>query len=350
MLDIILEKTAEYLAVPSVVGHEKYFMDYLYRDFKAIGLHAYKNNGLLEISGEEPRSDIICAHLDRHGLICLGDSEFVYAAQFIKEIKYGENNQSSRKQVESIAKRFEGEKVYAYYPETAENLGEGVIEACYPHMRNSDALFFVSGIGYLEQNIPLAYARQARMEGNYFKGQLDNVISLAVVYALFKAGYQGTALLTCEEEIGKSWIHLANYLDGMDIETNELYVLDTSPYTIDAVIDQGPVIFRNRDKSEIFNKAMVARLKSRCEKLGLPYRIKDEDLMRSGKEIEDLGSTELGRLIQETKGKWSGATVQIPTLMYHTSNETTTMQAIENYFTFLKDALIDNVEEVHGKN
>ncbi len=328
--------------MPSVVGYEQLFMNFLYNDFKKIGLSVFKSDGVLEIHGDAPKEAIICAHIDRHGLISLGGDEYVYAAQYIKEIKYGENNRSSQKQVESIAKRFEGEGVYAYHPDTGEVLAEGVIEACYPHMKDNDALFDVEGIAQLEQNIPLAYSRQSSFENGLFKGQIDNVISIAVVYALFKAGYQGMALLACEEEIGKSWIHIAEYLDGMHIETDRLIVLDTSPYDDQAFIEEGPVIFRNRDKSAVFNKDIVDQLKARCEALGSAFQVKDEVLLASGKEIEDLGSTELGRMVQGTEGKWSGATVQIPTLMYHTSNETTSVRAVENYYGFLRNILIED--------
>lgn len=317
-------------------------MDVLYEDFKALGLAAYKYEGVLEVHGDDPQSNTVCAHIDRHGLICLGDDEYVYAAQYMREIKYGENNLSSRQQVEAIARRFEGERVYAYHPETGAHLAEGVILACFPSRRNDDALFDVEGMPRLEQNIPLAYARQARMEDGLFKGQLDNVISLAVIYELFKNGYQGTALLTCEEEIGKSWLHIAGYLDGSHIETDRLIVIDTSPYQKQETIERGPVVFRNRDKSEVFNPALVSVLKGRCAALDMPYTVKDEMLLEEGKAIEELGSTELGRLIQGTQGRWSGATVQIPTLMYHTSNETTTAQAIENYYNFLHNILIED--------
>ncbi len=342
MIDTIIEKTVQYLAVPSVVGHESFFMEFLYKDFKSLGLSAFKHEGVLEIYGTANSENIICAHIDRHGLISLGDDEYVYAAQYIKEIKYGENNQSSRKIMESIAKRFESEKIYAYHPDTGKVLANGIIEACYPNMRNDDALFYVEGIAQLEQNIPLAYSRQASYERGILKGQIDNVISIAVIYALFKAGYQGTALLTCEEEIGKSWVHIARHLEGMHIETDRLIVLDTSPFNEQGIIEKGPVIFRNRDKNEIFNKDFVDTLKARCEKTNTPYMIKDEILLAEGKEIEDLGSTELGKLVQNTDEQWNGATVQIPTLMYHTSNETTTTKAIENFYGFLNNILIED--------
>jgi putative aminopeptidase FrvX len=329
VLDTIIQKTSEYLSMPCVVGHEQFFMDFLKGDLKNLGLSVYETDGILEVHGNAPRNAIICAHIDRHGLISLGDDEYVYAAQYMREIKYGENNKSSREQLESIAKRFEGEKIYAYHPESGEVLSE-------------DALFYVEGLGVLEQNIPLAYARQASFENGLLKGQIDNVISIAVIYALFKAGYQGTVLLTCEEEIGKSWIHIASYLDKSRIETQNLIILDTSPYSDQSIIDAGTVILRNRDKSEMFNASLVRLLKDRCDDLKMPVQIKDEYLLAQGKDIGDLGSTELGRLIEGTNGTWSGATVQIPTLMYHTSNETTSTKAIENYYLFLRNILIED--------
>lgn len=305
-----------------------------------MGLSVFKYDGVLEVHGNDRKSAMICAHLDRHGLISLGDEEYVYAAQYMREIKYGENNKSSRAEVQSIAKRFEGEEIYAYHPDSGEILGHGIIQACYPNARNDDAMFYIEGFKRLEQNIPLAYARQAQFDDGQLSGQIDNVLSLALVHALFKSGYQGTALLTCEEEIGKSWIHIAQYLYGSRAYSNSLIVLDTSPYIEEDVIEQGPVILRNRDKSEIFNTELAQILKERCDELEIPHQFKDEMLLGKGKTIAQLGSTELGRLVQGSKGLWSGATIQIPTLMYHTSNETTTQTAIENYFNILHNILI----------
>ncbi len=342
LLQKIADKTSEFLAVPAVVGYEQFFIQYLYDQFSQLGLEVTRHHSLLEISGKNPAENIVCAHIDRHGLISLGDDEYVYAAQYMKEVKYGENNLSSRKQVEAIAKRFEGEKVYAYHPDSGEILAEGTIEACYPSMLNHDALFYVQDIPQLEQNIPLAYSRQASFDGRYLRGQIDNTISVAVVYALYEAGYQGTAYLTCEEEIGKSWLHIAHNLEGMRIDTQKLIIIDTSPYTSQSVIDNGQVIFRNRDKSAVFNPEFVDKLKSRCKSLDLPYQTKDEILLAEGLSVDDLGSTELGRLVQGSNGKWNGATVQIPTMMYHTSNETTTAKAIENYYAFLQNILIED--------
>jgi putative aminopeptidase FrvX len=163
-----------------------------------------------------------------------------------------------------------------------------------------------------------------------------------VIYALYKNGYQGTTLFSCEEEIGKSWVHLAAHLKASRMENKALLVIDTSPFTDAAPIDQGMIVLRNRDMSAKFNPALVGALKTRCSVLEIPYQVKDEVLLAKGKSVSQLGSTELGRLIQNTKKKWSGATVQVPTMMYHTSNETTSRAAIRNYYRFLKNILIDD--------
>lgn len=337
----VIDATIKYLSVPCVVGHEDSFLQYLKEDFETMGLVAVRHEGLLEVHGKKPRSAILCAHIDRHGLISIGHGEYVYAAQYIKEIKYGQNNRASQKEIANITKRFEGERVYAYDPQNGKKLGAGIIKACDPFRLKGDALFEVEGLGDIPLGIPLAYARTARTENGSFKGQLDNALSLGVIRTLFEDGFQGTALLTCEEEIGKSWTHLAAWLVENNIETKKLIVIDTSPFMENDPIDKGMVIFRNRDMSENFNPEVVTALRKRAETLGLPYLVKDEILLAKGKSIEQLGSTELGRLVQGAKGLWSGATIQVPTIMYHTSNETTSVLAIRNYYALLHNVLME---------
>ncbi len=341
-IEMVIAKTMEYLGVPSVVGHEQFFVNYLKKDFEAIGLTASKHDGILEIHGAKPHSAVLCAHIDRHGLISLGKGEYAYAAQYIREIKYGEPNRASRRELENLGKRFAGESVYAYDPHTGERLGEGIIEVCHPLMMMGEALFFIQGMKATKHDIPVAYARTAREQDGYLKGQIDNALSIGVIYALYKNGYQGTTLLSCEEEIGKSWVHLAAHLKASKMENKTLLVIDTSPFVDAAPIDQGMIVLRNRDMSAKFNPALVGALKTRCSVLEIPYQVKDEVLLAKGKSVSQLGSTELGRLIQNTKKKWSGATVQVPTMMYHTSNETTSRLAIRNYYRFLKNILIDD--------
>ncbi len=339
--DAVIAKTIEYLSIPCVVGHEQHFLNYLYNDYTDAGFQTIRHEGLLEVHGCDPYSAVLCAHIDRHGLISIGHGEYVYAAQYMKEIKYGQNNRNSQKEIAAITKRFEGEQVYSYDPESGKHLGAGLIKTCDPWLLKGDAMFEVDGLKDINLGIPLAYARTARVENGFFKGQLDNAISLGFIHTLFKNGFSGTALLTTEEEIGKSWTHLAAWLLENSIQTQDLLVIDTSPFADPAPVDEGMLVFRNRDMSAAFNAPLTAALRTRAEKLKIPYLFKDEVLLAAGKTIEQVGSTELGKLIRGANGQWSGVTVQIPTIMYHTSNETTSIGAIRNFYCFLWDILME---------
>jgi putative aminopeptidase FrvX len=333
-------KTVEYLSVPSVVGHEEHFFRYLKNDFEKLGLTVTQHDGILEISGAKPKSQIISAHIDRHGLISMGNGQYAYAAEYVREEKYGEENRPTRKTLEAISDRFEGEIMLAYDPKTGDRLGEGTIEDCEACMANGDSVFYVRGMKDMPANIPVGYSRLARSDGDFLKGQIDNVVSIGVIYVLFQNGFQGTAILSAEEEIGKSWIHIQNWLEKENIESKNLIIIDTSPYRESEPVDNHIVVLRNRDKSAEFNKELVERIKKRCEGLNLPFQIKDEFFLSQGLEIKDLGSTELGRLVDNTKGKWSGATIQIPTTEYHTSYETTSKGCIESFYALLQNILI----------
>ena len=340
--ETVVLKTIEYLKIPSVVGHEAFFLNYLQEDFAKLGLHVKQSFGVLEISGDKPNSNIVTAHTDRHGLISVGKDRYAYAAQRIKEQKYGEMSSPTARTLKAIQERFIGEDVLAYCPKTGHILDKGTIMGTEIDPLTKNSYFTIDGIVIDNPDIPIGYARNAETRGDLLRGQIDNVLSLGLIYVLFQNGFTGTALLTTEEEIGKSWTHLKNWMVGNQIETKNLFVLDTSPYREKNPIQENKIVLRNRDKSGIFHADMVNEIKRRCDKLNLPFQVKDEYFLGQGLEIKDLGSTELGRLVLETKNQWNGATIQIPTTEYHTSYETTSRGCIESCYRLLSDLLIEN--------
>lgn len=341
-LKSIINKTIDYLAIPAVVGHEQPFIDFLKHDFQPLDVKIKTYDGLIAIEGKNPSSHYISAHIDRHGLISLGDGEYFYAAQYIKEIKYGESNIGATEILKSAANNFVGEHVYAYDPETGTALTHGTISKHSPSRELGDGLFYIHNMRDMPLDTPIAYAQMPKADHHKLSGQIDNTLSVAVIHELFKNGYQGTALLTIEEEIGYSWLHISRYFENNAIETDRLLVLDTSPYG-DAdrkIIDDGTVVLRTRDKSELFNADYTNEIAKICEDLNIPYHIKDQFLRDRGHETHQLGSTELGKLIMNTDKRWSGTTLQCPTTDYHTSHETTSFKAINHYYKILDKILI----------
>ena len=333
----IVEATDCYLKIPAVVGYEKPLLDHLYEDYQALGYDAIRSDNIVRVSGNSPESAYLSAHVDRHGIVSIGKGDYRYAAHAIKNYKYDENEAAEAlSQLEGICEQFETEHVYAYGRWTGEEITTGSVDHCHYCTKRSNLVFRIKDMEVMPEGIPVAYRHDKLDKGNgYLSGQIDNVMSVGLIYGLFKAGFQGTAIFTTEEEIGKSWKHLSLFFNQQGIETDQLLVLDTSPYDSSEPADSGKVVLRNRDSFGSFNISLVETLKQSATSLDIPIDIKDETLRAQGKKDDQLGRTELGRIIHENKGRWTGATVQIPTFNYHTNKESTTKLAIENVLKLL---------------
>ena len=81
-------------------------------------------------------------------------------------------------------------------------------------------------------------ATTSAIDQGYFIGQLDNVLSAAILVYLFEIGFRGTAFFTAQEEAGRSWRYLLEWFRRFGGSTNHLIVLDTSPYPTRADADR----------------------------------------------------------------------------------------------------------------
>lgn len=340
--DRMLEKTREYLDRPAVVGFEGPFLDYLARDFEALGCEVEREDKLVAVSRGPTRGEIFSCHIDRHGLVSTGQGEFQYAAYVARLRDAGEAASPTIRMLRTISDRFLGEPVFAYDLERGDVLARGTISNSYFCNHRVNLVFAVSGLEGFPPGTPVGFARPCQRERDRFSGQLDNGISAALLYVLFEAGFGGRALFTAEEEIGRSWQIALDHLMRKGLSTGELLVMDTSPFPDQEAIDRGTVVLRNRDANGEFNPRLVARLRSLCEASKIPYLMKDEWVEESnakrqaeGKKPAGLGSTELGRLVAGSGGAVNGATVQLPTFGYHGNRETTSRRAVSHLLSLL---------------
>lgn len=341
-LNNILEKTEEYLKIPSVVRFESPFLARLAEEFSLPGYEINLGGKLLEVrkKGASISPKIITSHIDRHGIVLNQDGRFEFAA-FNAKNHYREENKATDNIINKSGSRFIDEEVYAY-DISGKKLSQGKVKSFSRSHNTKDIFFEIEGIGKLPPNTPLAYVSQLSLEDSNISSQIDNVISAAVAYQLVKDGFDGTVLFTAEEEIGRSWRHIADYLASKNIESKELLTLDTTPYDDSRAIDGGIIVLRNKDSNGIFNPSLVKNLKEICEKEGIMYEMKDEFIkshnakLAEGVPPKKLGKTELGRIVQYTEGRYNGATVQLPTTKYHSNHETTSLKSLENYYNALK--------------
>lgn len=344
----ITKRLSLLLKKPSVVRYEQPFIDYLakycqrYKDYEIT-----QTDRLLLIKKRNSNSKkIISAHIDRQGFVANEKGEIEYAAFQAKKY-YNQENESDEYVFAKATSRYIGEQIFAYDPVTGDKLTSGKIIGARYDFDNKKVIYDTTIQETLPAGIPLALESTLKTQKNYIYSQIDNVISVSVAIQLLKNGFDGTVLFSTEEEIGRSWMHIRDYLIENDLLTHELIVLDTTPYKYVHSIDKGLVVLRNKDETGVFNKKLLEDIKTLCEEKNILFECKDqtiekqnEEWKKLGEEPRSYGHTELGRLVEHTNGKINGATIQIPTVHYHTNQEMTSLESLRNYYELLKKLLL----------
>jgi putative aminopeptidase FrvX len=317
---------------PSVVGVEDSFFRVVRRELEEVGARVSYFQGLLVAQGSQPNSVIMSAHIDRHGLLCTGPNEFEYAA-FIAGNRSEQTGESvSEQMMGSIADRFSGQRVQAHMPYTGTYQGQASITRSYVCPQRRNLIFELDGLEFLPPGTPISFLDRLRIENGYLSAQLDNVLSVAMLIHLFRHGYQGTALFTAQEEVGRSWRFAMSWFQREQISTDRLMVIDTSPYPCRESADAQDVVLRRRDANGYFAKGLTDELVARCEHFCIRYQFKDavvEEQNKTRVKPLSFGRTELGRLVVATEGHINGTTLQIPTTGYHTTSETTSLKSVK---------------------
>ena len=335
---------------PSVVSAEHSFFQVLQRELEETGVKVTWYEGLLVAQGTRPHSRYLSAHIDRHGLICTGPNEFQYAAFIASNRGDLTGNSVSEQTFTTISERFIHTAVHAYEPWSGVYRGKGLITAVYLCPQRGNMVFEVNGLEHVVAGTPVAFADKVTLHEGRISAQLDNVISAAVLIYLFRKGYQGTAFFTAQEEAGRSWRYLLEWFQRFSQSTRELLVLDTSPYASSEEADQQLLVLRHKDSNGEFDPDTVRNLENTCQVLGINYGFKDDYIQQKnalrqqeGKNPLSLGSTELGRIVAASNGWVNGATVQIPTTGYHTTEETASVASIGALLQLLEHyAITDN--------
>ena len=337
-MELFYDILKQLIRIPSVVGAEHPFFMHVKRELEELNLDVEYYDGVLVVKGDEPTSGYISAHADRHGLICTGDNEFQYAA-FIAKNQADLGNSDSKKMLDSFANRFVGERVQAYEPWSGAYLGLGIIEDAILCKRRDNVIFKINGLEFLFPGTPIAFMDKLEFgENDTISAQLDNIISVAIIIYMYHLGYKGTSFLTASEEAGRSWRFLLEYFRRFDIQTNELLVLDTSPYSNLEDISNLDIVLRNRDENGYFRSPLKSKIKKIAIENNIKYHYKDaylKNIMLQNNVKSSLGITELGRIIKATKGQIQGTTLQIPTIEYHTSSETTYKRSVDKVIEVL---------------
>lgn len=342
-MELFYDILKQLIRIPSVVGAEHPFFMFIKRELEELGVTVEYYDGVLVAKGNKPEDGYISAHTDRHGLICTGHNEFQYAAFIAKNKADLTGDSNSEQLLHNFTARFVDEKVQAYEPWSGTYLGLGSIKDAYLCQRRNNIIFKIDGFDYLFPGTPIAFTDKLEIKEDLISAQLDNVISIAIIIYMYSIGYQGTAFFTASEEAGRSWRFLLEWFRRFNIKTDELLVLDTSPYPSLDEIRNIDIVLRHRDSNAVFRSPLKNKIKKIAIKNGIKYSFKDsylkEKMLRNNHKVS-LGTTELGRLIHASKGEIQGTTLQLPTIGYHTVHETTTKKAVESMIAILRKVYV----------
>jgi putative aminopeptidase FrvX len=329
---------------PSVVGSEHSFFRVLQRELEERGARVTWYEGLLVAQGDTPDSLLLSAHVDRHGLVCTGPNEFQYAAFVAGARSDLLGNSVGEQLMKKIVNRFGAEYVYAYEPWSGAYCGRGVITRAYICEYRNNLIFEVKGLEHLVAGTPVAFADALKVTDEALVGQLDNVLTTAALVYLFGLGFKGTVFFTSQEEAGKSWRYLLEWFRRFGNTTNQLIVVDTSPYPDFEAAAQQQLVLRNKDANASFNPQLTQKLLHLCDNRGVRFQMKDAyveamnvQLRAAGEDPRSIGSTEMGRIISASHGLVDGTTLQIPTSGYHTMSESAPIASVKAFIDILSD-------------
>ncbi len=332
---------------PSVVGAEHSFFRVLQRELEERGARVTWYEGLLVAQGNDPFSVMYSAHIDRHGLVCTGPREFQYAAFVAGNRTDLLNNSVSESLMNKVTGRYQSQEVYAYEPWSGVYRGNGVITKSYVCEFRNNLIFEIDGLDDVVAGTPIAFKDKLAINNGRLEGQLDNVLSAAVLIHLFSLGFNGTAFFTAQEEAGKSWRYLLEWFRRFGGSTNRLFVVDTSPFPDINTANQQQLVLREKDANAVFNKQSTQCIESLCRKHGFSYLYKDKYVeqqnakLSAGETPASLGSTEMGRVIAASSGLVDGTTLQIPTTGYHTMQESASIESVDAFIKMLMMLSVD---------
>ena len=340
--DAFIDLLKELIRQPSVVGSEHSFFRVLQRALEERGANVTWYEGLLVAQGRDPHAHMLSAHIDRHGLVCTGPNEFQYAAFVAGSRSDLLGNSVSEQLMNKIGDRFDSVPVMAYEPWSGAYRGAGAITRSSICEYRNNLIFEVQGLEHLVAGTPVAFADRLTIAEGRFQGQLDNVLTAALLVHMFSLGYQGTAFFTAQEEAGRSWRFLLEWFRRFGGSTNQLIVVDTSPYPDVEAANAQHVVLRRRDANAAFNHETTQKLELCCREQRIAYSFKDEFIearnqraAELGQPLQSLGSTELGRITAASNGLVHGTTLQIPTTGYHTMAESAAVESCEAFLKLL---------------
>ncbi len=332
-LEKIIKTTNKFLRIPSVTLYEKPFLDYLYNKINKLDYELIKHSKYLVVNPITKPKYIFTIHIDRNGIIKNDFGKYEISSFYGKKKKGDTFHRDDKEFYQIVGLRYVNNNIISYNPEN----GKKYIKY---KIINYNASSYKKRVIFDLNKKPKDYEKVFMLDSKIFtykyfiSGQIDNIISVAVIYNILKEinnkKLNSTIIFTTEEEIGNSYNYILSYLNSKNIfKYNRIIVLDTTPYENFAKKPKNFLTLRKGDFFGKFNLGLTNEIENKLKKLNINIDYKDSD----------IGKTELGRIILSSKNNLTGTTIQIPSVSYHTIYETCFKKSLISYYKIIKKLL-----------
>ena len=174
------------------------------------------------------------------------------------------------------------------------------------------------------------YKNKIKQNGEFITGQLDNIISIAVMSYLNSIGLKFNILFTTSEEICFSYPQID--------EVMQLYGMvpvsvDIDVYSQETDISSGYITIRNKSFSREYDQGTVRLLRKAAEENDIPVN-----------NDSGLSHDEVFHLMRAVPGR-NGAHLGLPIYNYHSNREAVSVKAVLNMISLLKAVIEKNEVE-----
>lgn len=315
----IMKITNQILKIPAVTCNEKPLISYLKQVAEKKGYNTEIVKGALIVNKNEGKRDFLfTCHIDRNGII-KSDSGLEYSYYKLKK-DLGKKVIGNERDLYLHGLLHTNTNVIAYNPK------DGVKSNSYK-IKRFDIDSTKKEVTYKLDKKPkkneevFMFDSKVEFDKDSFYGQIDNAISVSIIlYLIENHMLNHTAIFSINEEIGLSEEGIIAYSKNRGGH-NKIISFDTSPYQEFTMKKEGFLVLRKGDSVSVFDPKTINVIERILKKLKIPFEYKNPK----------VGITEIGRLIEKSKGKYKGASLQLPTLNYHTVYETATLTSLSNY-------------------
>ena len=327
----LIAKTQEYLDIPCVIGHERTFLQHLERDFSALGASCTAIDGGLVIRrGDGPVLITSCA---RSGLVDEGDGFQRYCTD---RGRLDNELPESKLNSESLSALFKGSPVVAYDTGNGGRLAYADVKSA--QCDGADIVsFMLTDMIALPADTPIAFTQALdRSRAGYVSGLIENVATLACLRLAFEFGLEATLIVTGGDDLDHAIPNLIAYGEAAGYPSGQPMIsIAVSRFYDAAPALAGAVILRRRDHYASFDARTVADLEAAASKVAVPMIFKDSFIEREndarqarGLPPRKMGHTQIGALIAQTRGHYTGASLQLPVFMNDRRTQSTSARAL----------------------